>query len=210
MAAEHGIRRNKRKGGQTNPKKANWTTLKLGAFRCWCVGQNQAIFARLPKKDCATSTRSAYSIIPLSCVWCSVSHLHWFGGRQPFLRHLWKYDAASSWALPSSAPKQRWTLSNQSKTWKRVKRWRGVKLYCISFISFRRCCSRPLWTRMKVAVRKWLGCPSVILRMFTNWQNWIIMNNIYHFNLMYDCYYPILPCWLHHQITSRPESSHTV
>lgn len=129
--AEHGIRRNKRKGGQTNPKKANWTTLKLGAFRCWCVGQNQAIFARLPKKDCATSTRSAYSIIPLSSVWCSVSHLHWFGGRQPFLRHLWKYDAASSWALPSSAPKQRWTLSNQSKTWKRVKRWRGVKLYCI-------------------------------------------------------------------------------
>ncbi len=79
--------------------------------------------------------------------------------------------------LPSSAPKQRWTLSNQSKTWQNVKRWKGVKLYCIIWyclllkillqigekLSFRRCCSRPLWTRMKVAVRRWLRCPSTIL-----------------------------------------------
>lgn len=225
MAAEHGIRRNKRKGGQTNPKKANWTTLKLGAFRCWCVSKTKQFLLGCQKRtaqlqqdqhtvsslyhpfdalsvifiDLEVGSHScdiSESMMPLRAGHCPAQHRNKDGHCpiNPKLENVWKgeevwsfiasYDIASCWKYCSKLER--------------------------SYISFRRCCSRPLWTRMKVAVRKWLGCPSAILRMFTNWQNWIIMNNIYHFNLMYDCYYPILPCWFHHQITSRPESSHTV
>lgn len=142
------------------------------------------------------SCDTSESMMPLRAGHCPAQHRNKDGHCpiNPKLENVWKgeevwsfiasYDIASCWKYCSKLER--------------------------SYISFRRCCSRPLWTRMKVAVRKWLGCPSAILRMFTNWQNWIIMNNIYHFNLMYDCYYPILPCWFHHQITSRPESSHTV